>query len=164
MKIERLVDFPLFPLLWLMYTMSRCLSVIAPVASCPCMTLHLPYQGQQSFHPKLKESRLSQRRSSNLKIEHREIKDQIQPEGPFHLADFKSFLVCLLWLIHNPFPITMGNLNPGTSTFCFQIEDFALCLWSIGDQELFQKRLEKKRKRVIIKTKIFTKTERICIY
>ncbi|EAW95274.1 hCG2040005 [Homo sapiens] len=66
-KVGRPVNFPLLLLLQLrllgypMSTMSSCLSVIALLACCLCMTLHLMYQVQQWLHQKrsLQDSRLS---------------------------------------------------------------------------------------------------------
>ena len=146
------VIFPLLLLLQLcllgypMSTMSSCLPVAALLACHLCMTLHWMHQVQQWLHQMLSlpESRLSQE-VENLIIQNRKVKGQTQSDRMcwlnFLLADFKSFSVCLLWLIHNPFlVITSSNLNQGTVVvlFYFQTEDFALCLWSTVDQELFQ--------------------------
>ena len=57
-------------------------------------------------------------------------------------ADFKSFLVCLPWLIHNPsLIITSTNRSQRIVVVCFyfQTEDFALCLWSTGESRTFPK-------------------------
>ena len=127
-------------------SLSSCLPVTALSACHLCMTLRLMHQVQPWLHQilSLQESRLSQE-VENLIIQNRKVKGQTQSDRMcwLHLlfADFKSFSVCSLWLIHNPFLfIASSNLNQGTVVvlFRFQTEDFALRLWRIGDQELFR--------------------------
>ena len=100
-----------------MSSMSSYSTVTALLACHICMTLHLMCQVQQWLHQmlSLQESRLSQE-VENLIIQNRKVKGQTQSDRMcwlhFLFADSKSFSVCLLSLIHNPFlVIASSNLN-----------------------------------------------------